>query len=172
MECAFRTNPGRDGVPGPTRLRGIPQSGDGPLIGGQLRDWSPRAKAPRRGREPLEQRVVPYTLRIPAPGSAARHGTLCGALPRARRPLGSGDRLLLYTDGLSEAGDAAGVLLSPLALEPALQGELLPATMDAILDTVVAHATSGRLVDDLALLLLEHVGTDRRQPTRAPHRSQ
>jgi serine phosphatase RsbU (regulator of sigma subunit) len=84
-------------------------------------------------------------------------------------PWTTGDRLLLYTDGLSEARDASGAFLSPLSLEPALQDRQLPTAMDAVLDTVARHAPTDRLSDDLALLLLEHVGPDNRQPSQAPH---
>ncbi|MGW7415045.1 PP2C family protein-serine/threonine phosphatase [Streptomyces sp. NPDC054863] len=79
-------------------------------------------------------------------------------LQRAR--LGAGERLLLYTDGLSEARDAKGVML-PLddrvreaACQPCL-GECL----DALLALASAHA-GGALQDDLALIICEP-----RQPT-------
>jgi len=73
-------------------------------------------------------------------------------------PWGHRDRLLLYTDGLSEARDASGTFMSPLALGSALSGPHLPGVMEAILRTVGRHSTTGRLTDDLALLLLEHTG--------------
>lgn len=63
-----------------------------------------------------------------------------------------GDRLLLYTDGLSEARDGSGefldlsVLADPLADNHAL---------DSVLAAVRQHTRDGVLGDDLALVLLE-----------------
>lgn len=65
----------------------------------------------------------------------------------------SGDRLLLYTDGLSEARDEQGEFLDLAVLEQPLSG---PRALDEVLDAVRRHARSGRLSDDLALVLLEH----------------
>jgi hypothetical protein len=73
-------------------------------------------------------------------------------------PWGPGDRVLLYTDGLSEARDADGTFLAPSALGPALSGPGVAAAMDAVLETVGSHTPGARLADDLALLLLEHMG--------------
>jgi phosphoserine phosphatase RsbU/P len=63
-----------------------------------------------------------------------------------------GDRLLLYTDGLIEARNAAGAFLPRTAIDRALREPDLDASLDALLDTVHQHA--GGFNDDLALLLM------------------
>ncbi|WP_374969660.1 PP2C family protein-serine/threonine phosphatase [Terrabacter sp. BE26] len=75
-------------------------------------------------------------------------------------PWAPGDRLLLYTDGLSEARDRDGQFLSPLALGPALSGPEVLKAMDAVLEAVGRHTPGARLADDLALLLLEYAAPD------------
>ena len=62
------------------------------------------------------------------------------------------DRLLLYTDGLIEARDAAGSFLPRTAIDAALRAPDAEACLDMLLESVHAHA--GRFDDDLALLLL------------------
>lgn len=64
----------------------------------------------------------------------------------------TGDRLLLYTDGLSEARDSQGRFLDLASLRPALAG---PNALDEVLDVVHQHVHGGSLGDDLALVLLE-----------------
>jgi len=76
-------------------------------------------------------------------------------------PWAPGDRLLLYTDGLSEARDRDGEFLSPLALGPALSGPEVPQAMEAVLEAVGRHTPTARLGDDLALLLLERAAPDK-----------
>jgi hypothetical protein len=68
-----------------------------------------------------------------------------------------GQRLLMYTDGLSEARDRDGEFLSPLALAPLLVGRGLDEAVDLVLDAVRRHVPGGRLGDDLAVMLLENV---------------
>ncbi|WP_435849031.1 PP2C family protein-serine/threonine phosphatase [Streptomyces lavendulocolor] len=66
-------------------------------------------------------------------------------------PYPAGATLLLYTDGLSEARDAAGVFYDPVAR---LAGRLFPgpeAVLDALVSDVRRH-TGGGATDDLALL--------------------
>ena len=70
-----------------------------------------------------------------------------------------GDRLLLYTDGLSEARDSSGAFLDLRELGPLLAGGPLEDSLDRLLQTVCAHAVRGELSDDLAVLLLEHTTT-------------
>lgn len=67
-----------------------------------------------------------------------------------------GDRLLLYTDGVSEARNSTGDFLDLHELGPLLVGGSLEAALDRLLEAVRAHATRGELGDDVAVLLLEH----------------
>ena len=69
---------------------------------------------------------------------------------------GVGDRLLLYTDGLSEARDEKGEFLSVLGLAPTLTAAQPDVALDAVLEIVRGHVTGGRLSDDLAIVLLEN----------------
>src|SRR6476660_7387219 len=76
-------------------------------------------------------------------------------------PWAPGDRLLLYTDGLSEARDRDGEFLSPLALGPALSGPEVPKAMAALLEAIGRPPPAARLGDDLSLLLLECAAPDK-----------
>lgn len=71
-----------------------------------------------------------------------------------------GDRLLLYTDGVSEARDAGGAFLDLRTLGPLLVGGSVEEALDRVVDAVRAHAVRGELSDDVAVLLLEHAATD------------
>ena len=70
----------------------------------------------------------------------------------------AGDRLLLYTDGLSEARDDRGAFFDLRELGPVIAGGPLEACLDGVLERVRAHAR-GELNDDVAVLLLEHTPT-------------
>lgn len=83
-------------------------------------------------------------------------------------PWAPGDRLLLYTDGLSEARNRDGEFLSPLALGPALSGPEVPKAMDAVLEAVGRHTTGALLGDDLALLLLEYAAPEKQSAPDTP----
>lgn len=67
-----------------------------------------------------------------------------------------GDRLLMYTDGVSEARDQFGEFLDLRELGPLLVGGPVDAALDRLLDAVRKHAVRGELSDDVAVLLLEH----------------
>ena len=67
-----------------------------------------------------------------------------------------GDRLLLYTDGVSEARNSSGEFLDLRELGPLLVDAPLETALDRLLDAVRAHASRGELSDDVAVLLLEH----------------
>ena len=71
-------------------------------------------------------------------------------------PWTPGDRLLLYTDGLSEARDDRGEYLPLLPLAPLLTGTSVEDALDGVLASVRRHLANGQLTDDLAVLLLEN----------------
>jgi serine phosphatase RsbU (regulator of sigma subunit) len=70
-----------------------------------------------------------------------------------------GDRLLLYTDGVSEARNSDGAFLDLRVVAPLLASGPLEASLDRLLEAVHAHAARGELGDDVAVLLLEHTAT-------------
>ncbi|WP_110240007.1 PP2C family protein-serine/threonine phosphatase [Nocardioides gilvus] len=67
-----------------------------------------------------------------------------------------GDRLLLFTDGVSEARDADGEFLPLRDLVPVLRGQSVETTLDLVLARVRDHSVRGELGDDVAVMLLEH----------------
>lgn len=69
-----------------------------------------------------------------------------------------GDRLLLYTDGLSEARDAHDEFLPVLPLAALLRKATVEDALDKVLGEVRRHVPKGRFTDDLAVLLLENAG--------------
>jgi sigma-B regulation protein RsbU (phosphoserine phosphatase) len=72
----------------------------------------------------------------------------------------SGDRLLLYTDGLVESRDRHGNFLSEDQIEAALAAADCDQALDTLMAAVHRH-TSGHGHDDIALLLLEHGASPR-----------
>lgn len=70
-----------------------------------------------------------------------------------------GDRLLLYTDGLSEVRDVEGQFLPVAPMARQLVGSDVDDALERLLDTVRERAWSKTATDDLALLLIENVGT-------------
>ena len=70
-----------------------------------------------------------------------------------------GDRLLLFTDGLSEARSAAGDFLPLTDLAPTLAVGDVDAALGRLMDAVRRHVPGGRLDDDVAVVLLEHTTT-------------
>jgi serine phosphatase RsbU (regulator of sigma subunit) len=82
------------------------------------------------------------------------------ALP-VRVPWGVGDRLLLYTDGLSEARDDDGTFLAPIDLAPTVASKPLDEALDAVLEQARRHVPGRLLTDDLAVVLLENTGEHR-----------
>ena len=80
-----------------------------------------------------------------------------------------GDRLLMYTDGLSEARDRSGEFLSVPDLAPLVIHGTVEESVAAVLRAVRHHVPGGRLGDDLAVILLENeAAPDRPVPA---HRS-
>jgi serine phosphatase RsbU (regulator of sigma subunit) len=76
----------------------------------------------------------------------------------------SGDRLLMYTDGLSEARDERGEFLPLLPLRPLVSSDGLDEALDHVLEAVRRHVPAGRLQDDLAVVLLENAPVDEQRP--------
>ena len=104
----------------------------------------------------------PPPLRLTADGglqalSPASYATPLGLHPDIRPStfsVGTGDRLVFYTDGLLEARDRAGRYFRLEDCLDTLRRPDLQAAADELLDRLVAH-TGRRLDDDVALLLLE-----------------
>jgi serine phosphatase RsbU (regulator of sigma subunit) len=69
---------------------------------------------------------------------------------------GHGDRLLLYTDGVSEARGRDREFLPPLNLAPVLAAATLEEALEGFLAKVRAHVPGGELLDDAAVVLLEN----------------
>jgi len=84
---------------------------------------------------------------------------LGGASAHSAFPWRPGDRLLLYTDGLSESRGADGAFLRLLDLAPVLLGGSVEEALDNLLSRVRRHVPGGALGDDLAVVLLEKTAT-------------
>ncbi|MGW0800987.1 PP2C family protein-serine/threonine phosphatase [Streptomyces sp. NPDC002692] len=69
-------------------------------------------------------------------------------------PFDRGDRLLLYTDGVTEARDRQGAFY-PLAERAALRQDRPPEALVAALITDVREHTGGRLDDDMAMIVVQ-----------------
>jgi phosphoserine phosphatase RsbU/P len=83
-------------------------------------------------------------------------------------PWAPGDRLLLYTDGLSEARNGDGHFLPLVPLAGLLRSATVDEALDALLASVADYVPGGDLSDDLAVILLEHTPLNQSQPsTRA-----
>ncbi|MCF6525568.1 PP2C family protein-serine/threonine phosphatase [Streptomyces sp. JJ36] len=76
------------------------------------------------------------------------------ALPQHIRIWRPGDRLLLYTDGIEEARDAAGTFFPVLPAVRTLLDEPLATLPDLLLEAVARHSGQ-QLKDDAALLAVE-----------------
>lgn len=72
-------------------------------------------------------------------------------------PWGPGDRLLMYTDGLSEARDGRGQFLPLLPLAQLVATGSVDDALDELLDRVREHVPGAELSDDLAVVLLENL---------------
>ena len=68
-----------------------------------------------------------------------------------------GDRLLMYTDGLSEARDGAGEFFPVPSLAPRLRSGPVDRVIGEVVAAVTTHVPGGRLEDDLAVVLIENL---------------
>ncbi|MFE9045219.1 PP2C family protein-serine/threonine phosphatase [Streptomyces sp. NPDC007818] len=109
--------------------------------------------------EPLLLRADGHCRHVPLPDPAPPLGlaALTGdtPTPRAGPSLTDGDRLLFYTDGLSEARDPSGTFYPLRAHAPALLADPCPASALDSLRTDVLRHTRRAPDDDSALLLCE-----------------
>ncbi len=79
-----------------------------------------------------------------------------GAYEQGQTPLHTGDRLVLYTDGITEANDANGEEFGEerlIDLAISHRGCSAPAVQARLADAVAAH-TTGRFQDDATLIVL------------------
>lgn len=95
-----------------------------------------------RPAEPLEA-GLPLGLARLAPGERKEHTV----------PFGPGDRMLFYTDGISEARDKSGAFYPLGRCEALLGGPDPDAALDRLYDDVLGHV-GGRLHDDSAALFV------------------
>ena len=70
---------------------------------------------------------------------------------------GPRDRLLMYTDGLSEARDAQGEFCQVSSLDTQVRSGPVERAVDAVVGAVSGHVPRGRLEDDLALVVIEQL---------------
>jgi serine phosphatase RsbU (regulator of sigma subunit) len=104
----------------------------------------------------------PGPLLVPAAGAPRELSATRPALPLGlgthpvpdRYRLDAGDRLLLFTDGLSEARDGHGVFLDLAAHADLLRAPDLQHAVDGLLAAAAQHA-GGTLADDVAVLLVD-----------------
>ncbi|MFI5982832.1 PP2C family protein-serine/threonine phosphatase [Streptomyces sp. NPDC051555] len=110
---------------------------------------SPRPE--RVGLEPLGGETLPPLGVLPLPGPGDLAARPCGRLA-------PGEALFLHTDGVADARDRAGRFF-PLAgavTEAAAAAALTPARLVAGVHAALLRHTSGRLADDVALLVLRN----------------
>ena len=95
----------------------------------------------------------------------AKHGPALGVSPKAKYPalphtLLPGDRLFLYTDGVTEAQNPARALFGERRLLDAVQAapDSPQATLDALLAAIGAFASTAPQADDITLLTVTYDG--------------
>jgi phosphoserine phosphatase RsbU/P len=87
----------------------------------------------------------------------------------ASAELRAGCRLLLYTDGVTEAENSAGEQFGAERLEDAVAafGRSEPErTLDALIATVVRFRGAARQSDDITMMLVNRQGATREDPAR------
>ncbi|GAA2912546.1 PP2C family protein-serine/threonine phosphatase [Streptomyces mexicanus] len=97
-------------------------------------------------------------LAVPDPAPPLGLGAICDSpYSIAAFPFASGDRLLLYTDGVTEARDGRGVFY-PLAERAAAWADHRPEQFLDRITTDLQAYTGGRLDDDMAMVVVEREG--------------
>jgi len=74
-----------------------------------------------------------------------------------RVPWSPGDRLLLYTDGLSEARDSQGDFFPVESLDAAVRLGSVERAVEQVVAAVRRYVPGGRLEDDLAVVVIGHL---------------
>jgi serine phosphatase RsbU (regulator of sigma subunit) len=72
-------------------------------------------------------------------------------------PWNHGDRLLMFTDGLSEARNGAGDFFPVPTLGPRLRSGPVDLVIGEVAAAVATYVPGGRLEDDLAVVLIENL---------------
>ena len=72
-------------------------------------------------------------------------------------PWSPGDRLLVYTDGLSEARDSRGDFFPVESLDAAVRGGSVERAVEEVVAEVRRFVPRGRLEDDLAVVVIGHL---------------
>ncbi|MFI8090740.1 PP2C family protein-serine/threonine phosphatase [Streptomyces sp. NPDC086080] len=72
-------------------------------------------------------------------------------------PYTSGDRLLLYTDGVSEARDRDGVFFPLAHAMERIRADTTPREFLEELHRALLHHTEGRLTDDVAMIVIDRL---------------
>jgi sigma-B regulation protein RsbU (phosphoserine phosphatase) len=80
-------------------------------------------------------------------------------IEQASHPLGPGDSLLLYTDGVTEAHGPSGLFGQERLVSAMLRGDRGAVLLDGLLSEIVAFSNSPNNKDDITLLSLDLVGT-------------
>ena len=99
-------------------------------------------------------------LELP-PGLPLGVGVGASGYESVRMTWQEGDRVLLYTDGLSEARNRSGDFLPLTSVFPGLREGSAERALDTVLAHVAAYVPRGRLDDDLAMVLLENLAPAR-----------
>ncbi|GAB7007206.1 PP2C family protein-serine/threonine phosphatase [Nocardioides sp. AN3] len=84
-------------------------------------------------------------------------GQLSGGYAETVLPWRPGDRLLMYTDGLTEARNPAGEFFPVLSLGAQMRVGSVDDVLEGTVAAVTDHVHRGRLEDDLALVVVEHL---------------
>jgi sigma-B regulation protein RsbU (phosphoserine phosphatase) len=69
-----------------------------------------------------------------------------------------GDRLLLHTDGLTEARDGSGRFFPDDAIATAMAAPTLDAVLDVLVSALHRHLGGRDVADDMAVVVAEHAG--------------